>query len=69
MEHRTARVQGIRLQTNVFTPEDIAVYVTPLDIWRELADDVRGEGIPEWGSFLAEEQPQAVAAKLLQFLG
>jgi hypothetical protein len=32
MEHRTACVQGIRLQTNVFTPEDIAVCVTPLDI-------------------------------------
>lgn len=40
-----------------------------LDIWRELADDVRGEGIPECGHFLAEEQPQAVAARLLAFLG
>src|SRR5262245_38785861 len=40
-----------------------------LDIWRGLADDVRGEGIPDCGHFLAEEQPQVVAAKLLQFLG
>ena len=40
-----------------------------LDIWRDLADDVRGEGVPESGHFLAEEQPQVVAAKLLQFLG
>jgi pimeloyl-ACP methyl ester carboxylesterase len=40
-----------------------------LDIWRQAAQDVRGEGIAECGHFLAEEQPQAVATRLLQFLG
>jgi pimeloyl-ACP methyl ester carboxylesterase len=40
-----------------------------LDTWREVSQDVQGEGIPECGHFLAEEQPQAVAARLLQFLG
>jgi pimeloyl-ACP methyl ester carboxylesterase len=40
-----------------------------LDIWRQAAQDVRGEGIAECGHFLAEDQPQAVATRLLQFLG
>jgi pimeloyl-ACP methyl ester carboxylesterase len=40
-----------------------------LDIWRGLADDVRGEGIPDCGHFLAEEQPEALAGRLLAFLG
>jgi pimeloyl-ACP methyl ester carboxylesterase len=39
-----------------------------LEIWREVADDVQGEAIPESGHFLAEEQPERVAAALLQFL-
>lgn len=39
-----------------------------LEIWRAFAEDVRGEGIPECGHFLPEEQPTVVAAKLLDFL-
>jgi haloacetate dehalogenase len=31
-----------------------------LDIWREYATDVRGEGIPDCGHFLPEEQPALV---------
>jgi pimeloyl-ACP methyl ester carboxylesterase len=40
-----------------------------LEVWRGVADDVQGEGIPACGHFLPEEQPQVVAAKLLHFLG
>lgn len=39
-----------------------------LDIWRGVADDVRGEPIPDCGHFLPEEQPDVVAAKILDFL-
>ena len=40
-----------------------------LEIWREYATDVRGEAISECGHFLAEEQPEAVLAKVVPFLG
>jgi len=39
-----------------------------LDIWRQYADDVRGESIPECGHFLPEERPDAVLDRLLDFL-
>ncbi|MEV5296850.1 alpha/beta fold hydrolase [Amycolatopsis methanolica] len=39
-----------------------------LDIWREYAEDVTGEGLPECGHFLAEEQPEALLAHLKRFL-
>jgi haloacetate dehalogenase len=39
---------------------------TPLDTWRNWATDVRGAPI-DAGHFLAEENPQATAAALLQF--
>jgi len=39
-----------------------------LDIWRQYADDVRGESIPECGHFLPEERPDAVLDCLLDFL-
>ena len=40
----------------------------PLAIWREWADDVRGHAIDS-GHFLAEENPRATAAALLEFFG
>jgi haloacetate dehalogenase len=39
-----------------------------VDIWREYATDVQGEAIQECGHFLPEEQPEAVAQRLLGFL-
>lgn len=39
-----------------------------LDVWRGVADDVRGEPIAQCGHFLPEEQPDVVAGKLLDFL-
>ncbi|MGH7265324.1 MAG: alpha/beta fold hydrolase [Candidatus Rokuibacteriota bacterium] len=39
-----------------------------LDVWRGVADDVRGEPILHCGHFLPEEQPDVVSAKLLDFL-
>ncbi|CAA9569984.1 MAG: hypothetical protein AVDCRST_MAG88-2239 [uncultured Thermomicrobiales bacterium] len=38
-----------------------------LDIWREVANDVRGGPIADCGHYLPEEQPEAVAAELLRF--
>lgn len=40
--------------------------VSPLDIWRAWADDVRGEAL-DCGHFLAEERPQACAKALDAF--
>lgn len=40
-----------------------------LDIWRDYAADVRGEGLPECGHFLPEERPDAVLDHLRAFLG
>jgi haloacetate dehalogenase len=39
-----------------------------VDIWREYATDVDGEAVGECGHFLPEEQPAAVADRLLHFL-
>ena len=38
-----------------------------LEAWREVADDVCGDELPDCGHYLAEERPQAVAARLLTF--
>ena len=38
-----------------------------LDIWREVARDVRGHAIAGCGHYLPEEQPEAVARHLLDF--
>lgn len=40
-----------------------------LDIWRQYADDVRGQPIAACGHFLPEEQPEEVTRHLLAFLG
>jgi pimeloyl-ACP methyl ester carboxylesterase len=40
-----------------------------LDIWREVADDVRGAAIADCGHYLPEEQPDSVAEHLLRFAG
>jgi pimeloyl-ACP methyl ester carboxylesterase len=39
----------------------------PLDIWRAVADDVRGAPIPDCGHYLPEEQPEIVQERLLAF--
>jgi haloacetate dehalogenase len=44
------------------------LYDDVLDVWRRWADDVRGGPI-EAGHFLAEDQPEDVAAELLSFFG
>lgn len=38
-----------------------------VDIWREVATDVRGQVIPGCGHYLPEEQPDVVSAALLRF--
>lgn len=38
-----------------------------LDIWREVATDVRGQALAGCGHYLMEEQPAIVAAALLRF--
>lgn len=40
-----------------------------LDIWRQYADDVRGQPITACGHFLPEERPEEVTGQLLAFLG
>ena len=40
-----------------------------LDIWRNYADDVRGQPIGACGHFLPEEQPEELTKHLLAFLG
>jgi haloacetate dehalogenase len=40
--------------------------MSPLDVWRQWANDVRGEAI-DCGHFLPEENPQATLAALLEF--
>jgi haloacetate dehalogenase len=44
-------------------------HLPALDIWREYAKEVTGEAIPQCGHFLPEEQPEAVAERILRFLG
>jgi pimeloyl-ACP methyl ester carboxylesterase len=39
-----------------------------LEVWREYADEVAGQPIPECGHFLAEERPDELVALLLPFL-
>lgn len=41
---------------------------TPLETWREWAEDVRGEGVEGSGHFIPEEAPEACAEALLRFL-
>jgi pimeloyl-ACP methyl ester carboxylesterase len=43
------------------------LYDDPLTIWREWADDVRGEPVPV-GHFIPEEAPEQTARQLLDFL-
>lgn len=44
-----------------------SLYEDPLGIWREWADDVRGEPVPV-GHFIPEEAPAETARQLLDFL-
>jgi len=39
-----------------------------VEVWRDYADDVSGESIPECGHFLAEERPDELVALLRPFL-
>jgi pimeloyl-ACP methyl ester carboxylesterase len=41
----------------------------PWTRWREYATNVRAEAIPDCGHFLPEEQPDALAERITQFLG
>jgi haloacetate dehalogenase len=41
---------------------------TPLDVWRDYAEDLRGEAF-DCGHFLAEEEPERTAAALAAFFG
>ena len=38
-----------------------------LDLWRQVADDVRGEVVPDAGHYLQEQQPEATARHLIRF--
>ena len=40
---------------------------SPIDLWREITYDVRGEALAS-GHFLAEEAPEATLASMLRFL-
>ncbi|PSK83583.1 hypothetical protein CLV63_14035 [Murinocardiopsis flavida] len=44
------------------------LYGDPVEIWRDWADDVRGQGIDS-GHHMAEEAPEAVASRLADFFG
>lgn len=39
-----------------------------LDVWRRMAEDVRGRGIPQCGHLCQEERPDVVNEELLSFL-
>jgi haloacetate dehalogenase len=43
------------------------LYEDPLEIWREWADDIRGEPVPV-GHFIPEEAPEETTRQLLDFL-
>jgi haloacetate dehalogenase len=62
---RRLRMPVLALWGEVGLPARLPV----LDIWREFASDVDGGPIAECGHFLAEEQPERLAARLLGFLG
>ena len=38
-----------------------------LDVWREVAQDVRGEAVPECSHWIAEEQPEMTIDHILRF--
>jgi pimeloyl-ACP methyl ester carboxylesterase len=38
-----------------------------LDVWRSVANDVRGEAVPESAHWIPEEQPEAVVGHFLRF--
>ena len=40
-----------------------------LDVWREVAEDVRGEAVAECWHWIPEEQPQATIDHILRFAG
>ena len=40
-----------------------------LEIWREVATDVRGEEVPDCGHYVAEERPRVVIDRVLDFAG
>lgn len=38
-----------------------------LEVWRSVAEDVRGEAVPECSHWIAEEQPEATVRHILRF--
>lgn len=68
--YRAERVAGqkISVPTLLLWGENGNLAERPvLDVWRRVADDVRGAAIPNCSHYLPEEQPEIVAAHLLTF--
>lgn len=67
----TNRLDGTRIGCPVLAlwdPEGaVGTWYDPLAVWRDWADDVRGEAVPA-GHFMAEEAPGETAELLLRFL-
>lgn len=38
-----------------------------LEVWRQVAEDVRGEGVPDSAHYIPEQQPEAVVRHIIQF--
>jgi haloacetate dehalogenase len=63
--------QGHRLRTPVLVlwgEAGLPAGLPVVDVWREYADDVRGEAVPGCGHFVPEERPDLLAEHLLGFL-
>jgi pimeloyl-ACP methyl ester carboxylesterase len=64
------RTQRLTVPTLVlFGKDDVAISTRLLDGLDEFADDARIEFVDHAGHFIAEEQPELVAQRLMEFLG
>ena len=72
LEHDdTDAAQGHRLRRPVLVlwgEAGLPAGLPVVDVWREYADDVRGDALPGCGHFLPEERPDLLAEHLLRFL-
>jgi pimeloyl-ACP methyl ester carboxylesterase len=64
--HRALRLHVPTLHLN--GAEDPLTRAVPRESWRPYADDMRFELVPDCGHFLAEERPDELARRLLDFL-